>query len=97
MQTPGINTRRCLMVVQEAIDLFKQHQKSTVRKSTLKSYGKFMDHFQSKFALSEVQTVTSKDIGKFLEECTGGLSRATRHLRYAQIKAFSIILLKRQI
>ena len=48
------------MVVQEAIDLFKQHQKSTVRKSTLKSYGKFMDHFQSKFALSEVQTVTSE-------------------------------------
>jgi integrase len=88
MQTPGINTRRCLMVIQEAIDLFKQHQKSTVKKSTLKSYGKFMDQFRSKFALSEVKAVTSEDIGGFLEECTGGLSRATRHLRYAQIKAF---------
>jgi len=76
------------MVIQEAIDLFKQHQKSTVKKSTLKSYGKFMDRFQLKFALSEVQALTSEDIGKFLEECTGGLSRATRHLRYAQIKAF---------
>ena len=39
------------MVIQEAIDLFKQHQKSTVKKSTLKSYGKFMDHFQPKLAL----------------------------------------------
>ncbi len=38
------------MVIQEAIDQFKHHQKSTVKKSTLKSYGKFIEHFQSKFA-----------------------------------------------
>jgi len=76
------------MVIQDAINLFKQHQKSTVKKTTLKSYGKFMDRFQTKFAVNEVHAITPEDIGKFLEECTTGLSRATRHLRYSQIKAF---------
>ncbi|HYQ59500.1 MAG TPA: site-specific integrase, partial [Desulfatiglandales bacterium] len=76
------------MVIQEAIELFKEHQRSTVKKSTLKSYGKFLDHFRGRFSASEVVSVTADQIGRFLEESTGGLSRATRHLRYAQLKAF---------
>jgi len=35
-----------------------------------------------------VSAISSENIGKFLEESTEALSRATRHLRYAQIKAF---------
>jgi len=76
------------MMVQEAIELFKQHQNVTVRKSTLKSYDKFLERFKAKFSLREVVSVTADDIGKFLEECSETLSRATRHLRYAQLKAF---------
>jgi integrase/recombinase XerD len=76
------------MVIQEAIELFRDHQKGTVKKSTLKSYGKFLDHFQENFTDCEVVSVTADQLGKFLEECTQGLSRATRHLRYAQLKAF---------
>ena len=76
------------MVVQEAIELFKQHHKGTVRKSTLKSYGKFLDQFRDRFSASEILSVSADQIGKFLEEATEGLSRSTRHLRYAQIKAF---------
>ena len=30
------------MVIQEAIELFKKYQNGTVKKSTLKSYSKFM-------------------------------------------------------
>jgi integrase/recombinase XerD len=76
------------MVIQEAIELFKEHQKSTVKKSTLKSYGKFLDQFRDRYSASELLSVSADQIGKFLEEVTDGLSRSTRHLRYAQIKAF---------
>jgi integrase/recombinase XerD len=76
------------MLIQRAIELFNEHQKGTVKKSTLKSYGKFLEQFEAKFATCEVVSVSADQIGKFLDESTEGLSRATRHLRYAQIKAF---------
>lgn len=76
------------MVIKEAIELFRKHQKGTVKKSTLKSYGKFLENFQSQFAGVDVTSISTEDIGKFLDESTATLSRATRHLRYAQIKAF---------
>ena len=76
------------MTIQEAIELFKQHQKSAVKKSTLKSYGKFMEQFRTRFFECEMTSISAEDIGRFLEECTEDLSRSTRHLRYAQIKAF---------
>jgi len=34
------------MIIQQAIELFRQHQKTTVKKSTLKSYGRFLEQFQ---------------------------------------------------
>ncbi|HSA99985.1 MAG TPA: site-specific integrase, partial [Anaerolineales bacterium] len=74
--------------MQEAIELFKEHQKGTVKKSTLKSYGKFLDRFLKRFSACEVVSISADQIGRFLEECTEGLIRSTRHLRYAQIKAF---------
>jgi integrase len=76
------------MTIQEAIEIFKQHQKSTVKKSTLKSYGKFMEKFQTRFSGHEIASISAEDIGRFLDECTENLSKSTRHLRYAQIKAF---------
>jgi hypothetical protein len=76
------------MVIQEAIELFRKHQNGTVKKSTLKSYGKFLQHFLERFSACDVISITVDQIGRFLEVCTEGLSRATRHLRYAQIKAF---------
>ncbi|MBF0506744.1 MAG: site-specific integrase [Nitrospirae bacterium] len=47
-----------------------------------------MEKFQGRFLGQEVVSVTADDIGDFLEECTNSLSRSTRHLRYAQMKAF---------
>jgi integrase/recombinase XerD len=76
------------MVIQQAIELFKEHQKGTVKKSTLKSYGRFLEQFNQSFSTREVISVSADQIGRFLDECTEGLSRSTRHLRYAQIKAF---------
>src|SRR5271169_4806560 len=76
------------MTTTEARELFEQHQKNTLRKSTLKSYKKFMEQFQVRFADYEIVSISAEDIGKFLEESTEGLSKSTRHLRYAQMKAF---------
>ncbi len=76
------------MTIQKSIELFRQHQKGSLRKSTLKSYGKFIGQFEERFGTYEVSTISSEEIGKFLDERTEGLSRSTRHLRYAQIKAF---------
>ncbi len=75
------------MTIQKAIELFKDHQKSTVKKSTLKSYGKFLDKFEKRFAKHDILSVSADDISNFLEECTESLNKSTRHLRYAQIKA----------
>ncbi|MDA8171384.1 MAG: site-specific integrase [Nitrospiraceae bacterium] len=75
------------MTIQKAIELFKNHQKSTVKKSTLKSYGKFLDKFEKRFAKHDILSVSADDISNFLEECTESLNKSTRHLRYAQIKA----------
>jgi integrase/recombinase XerD len=87
MQIPA-NQGGISMIIQEAIELFREHQRGTVKKSTLKSYGKFLNHFRDRFLTSEVASVSTDQIGKFLEEATEGLSRSTRHLRYAQIKEF---------
>jgi site-specific recombinase XerD len=76
------------MAIEKAIELFRQHQRGTLRKSTLKSYGKFLDQIEERFATDEVATISAEEISKFLDERTEGLSRSTRHPRYAQTKAF---------
>ena len=76
------------MMIREAVDLFKQHQKGNAAKNTLRSYGKFLEQLQERFTEKEVVSVSPDDIGAFLDECTEGLGRSTRHLRYAQMKAF---------
>ncbi len=76
------------MTIREAVELFKQHQKGNVKKNTIRSYGGFLTQLQMSFSDQPVESVSSDDICRFLEECTERLSRSTRHLRYAQIKSF---------
>jgi hypothetical protein len=47
-----------------------------------------LDKIQERFSECAVVSVSSEDIGKFLEDCTVTLNRSTRHLRYAQVKSF---------
>jgi site-specific recombinase XerD len=76
------------MTIQEAVELFKKHQKGNVKKNTIRSYRRLLEKLAVRFAEQEVVSVSPDDIGRFLEECTDGLSKSTRHLRYAQMKAF---------
>lgn len=45
-------------------------------------------HFDERFATCEVISVSADQTSPFLDDCTEGLCRATRHLRYAQRKEF---------
>jgi hypothetical protein len=47
-----------------------------------------------RFPEDGVISVLPETIGRFLDECTEGLSKATRHLRYAQLKAFFNYVIK---
>jgi len=76
------------MIIKEAVELFRQHQKGNAKKNTLRSYGRFLEQLQVRFHDQAVDSVSPDDISRFLEECTKGLSKSTRHLRYAQMKAF---------
>ncbi len=76
------------MLINEAIELFSQHQRGTAKKNTLKSYQRFLGQLKLRFPDKHLDSLSSEEIGRFLEDCTEGLSKSTRHLRYAQLKAF---------
>jgi integrase len=89
MQTPAYVTQGgVIMTVEMAVGLFKEHQKVTVKGNTRKSYQRFLEHLQTTLSGREVGSLTPDDVIHFLEGCTEGLNRSTRHLRYAQLKAF---------
>jgi site-specific recombinase XerD len=75
------------MIVQEAVEHYKEHQKSSVKKRTRQSYENLIKHIQEQFADREIESVNAEELCRFLETHTEGLSRSTRRLRYAQLKA----------
>jgi integrase/recombinase XerD len=75
------------MIVQEAIEHYRGHQNSTVKKRNQQSYRNLMEHFQEKFHGREIASIQAEELCRFLETHTEGLSRSTRRLRYAQLKA----------
>jgi len=76
------------MNTKEAIDLFSTQQKANLRHRSLYSYNYVMKRFESKFSYHDIESIGSNEIYQFLEELTGGLSKATRRLRYSQLKTF---------
>jgi CRISPR/Cas system-associated protein Cas10 (large subunit of type III CRISPR-Cas system) len=54
------------MTVRKAIELFKQHQKATFKKSTLKSYRKFLDQLEAAFSDREVDSLPPDEISRSL-------------------------------
>ncbi len=76
------------MNITDAIDSIKQHQLSTLKESTNTGYKLLFNKLQAWFGTCEIESITPADISNFLESFNAGLSKSTRHLRYAQIKAF---------
>jgi integrase/recombinase XerD len=81
------------MTIQKAIEHFKNHQRTSLKKRTREGYKKLLEHFQSEFGVREFESIKAEELCQFLETYTEGLARATRRLRYAQLRAlFNFII-----
>jgi integrase len=76
------------MKIKEAITLFKYQQKANLKQRTIYSYEYLLRKFGEIFADRLLESMTVDEIYHFLENLTEGFSKATRRLRYAQIKTF---------
>jgi integrase/recombinase XerD len=75
------------MIIQKAIEHFKEHQRTSLKKRTQEGYKKLLERFQSEFSERDVESIKAEELCRFLETFTEGLARATRRLRYAQMRA----------
>lgn len=76
------------MNITEAIEFFKNHHLSCLKRSTSVGYTLFFSRLSAHFNGRTVESITAEEIGQFLESFTAGVAKGTRHLRYAQTKAF---------
>jgi len=76
------------MNILEAIEFFKNRHLSTLKHSTNMGYMLFFNNLQARFDARTVDSITPDEIEQFLESFTARVSKGTRHLRYAQTKAF---------
>lgn len=77
-----------MMTINQALELHKDHQRTTLKARTRESYRLLLEHFRKSFSDRDVDSVKAEEILQFLETGTGKLARSTRHLRYSQLKAF---------
>jgi len=75
------------MTIQKAVEQFKDHQRTSLKKRTQEGYKNLLERFQSEFCDREVDSIRAEELCRFRETCMEGLSRATRRLRYAQLRA----------
>lgn len=83
------------MIVREAVSLFKCHLQSNHKQRTIESYRLLLDKFSALYAGRKMDEVSPDEIFHFLETLSGNLSKATRRLRYAQLKAFYNFIIDR--
>ncbi|MCK5346652.1 MAG: site-specific integrase [Candidatus Heimdallarchaeota archaeon] len=76
------------MFLKEATNIFRTHQKSNNKKRTQESYNFLLKHFEVSFADRQLGSIGPDEIFHFLENLTGGATKSTRRLRYAQLKSF---------
>jgi integrase len=85
--------RRYDMTVRKAIEHFKEHQRTSLKRRTQEGYRNLLERFQSEFCEREVESIKAEELCRFLETCTEGLAKSTRRLRYAQLRAvFNFII-----
>jgi integrase len=83
------------MKIKEAITLFRYQQKANLKKRTQYSYDYLLRKFETLFSGRAVETISADEIYHFLENLTEGFSKATRRLRYAQLKTFFNFIIDR--
>jgi integrase/recombinase XerD len=83
------------MKVKEAITLFRYQQKANLKQRTIYSYNYILRKFETRFKERSIDAISADEIYQFLESYTEGYSKATRRLRYAQIKTFFNFIIDR--
>ncbi len=83
------------MTIKEAVGLFKYHLQGNFKERTIESYRLLLDKFNALYAGRKLEEVSPDEIFHFLETLSGNLSKATRRLRYAQLKAFYNFIIDR--
>jgi integrase len=83
------------MTIKEAITLFGYHQRSNLKARTAQSYHPLLQRFEARFADRAFDSIGPDEIYQFLESLTEKLSKSTRRLRYAQLKAFCNFLIEK--
>lgn len=76
------------MNIPEAIEFVRSHHLSALKHSTNMGYKLFFNRLKTFFVDRAFESITVEEIGRFLGSFTSGVGKATRHLRYAQTKAF---------
>ena len=79
----------------EAITLFKYYLQANHKKRTIESYSPLVDKFETIYNQRLLEDISADEIFQFLENVTKNLSKSTRRLRYAQIKAFYNFIIDR--
>ena len=75
------------MTIQEAIEHFSAHLRTSVKKRTQEGYKKLLERLQTEFSDRQVEDIKAEELCRFLETFTERLAKATRRLRYAQLRA----------
>lgn len=75
------------MTLREAIQVFRDHQKNSVREKTRESYGHLFRNLEALLGDVALDEVSSQDLYEFLLLLTEGRAKSTARLRYAQVKA----------
>jgi integrase len=83
------------MTTKEAITLFKYYIQSNHKRRTIESYTLLLDRFNAIYAEKPLEGISPDEIFHFLESLTQKLSKSTRRLRYAQLKAFYNFIIDR--
>ena len=83
------------MKTREAITLFKYYLQSNHKQRTMESYTLLLNRFNAIHAERILDNISPDEIFHFLENVTQNLSKSTRRLRYAQLKAFFNFIIDR--
>jgi site-specific recombinase XerD len=83
------------MTTKEAITLFKYYIQANHKRRTIESYTLLLDRFNVIHAERPLKDISPDEIFHFLESVTQKLSKSTRRLRYAQLKAFCNFIIDR--
>jgi integrase len=83
------------MTIREAITLFGYHQRSDLKARTVQSYHPLLQRLEARFSERSFDSIGPDEIYQFLESLTENLSKSTRRVRYAQLKAFCNFLIEK--